>query len=440
MDNGVGETKSTNGILMEDEILETSPVAPQPVQVPQAQSQQQTVQQQVVQQPQPSISGQYGAMQQAQSAQAPRQPVAQQQAAQALNAQRTAQQPQSQQSVPGQYGGAQSVQRPQIQSQTQVQSQPSTSGQYGAVPQSQAQVQSQQQAAQQQAAAQALQSQRAAQASQMSQQPAAGQQAAASALQAQRVALQSQQPTAQYGAALQAHAAQVQSRQSASSYGAGQTDASQPRQSSSSFTTAQQTDTLRPEQGGWKKPEDTSTQGLSKTNAGYRPKFQSKNIYGKPDIFEKFAGRDSNIFLGLIGALVGDALGAVFMVWCDYNGYWGFIGGACIIYIALILYSLLGGGLDKKGVIVCAILALPTIFIANQAGWALWFMKQVNDEMSLKLDFQHVFFSMRTILKELGLKYIIYYYVDIVASIILYIVGLVESLVKVGIATKYNNY
>ena len=74
----------------------------------------------------------------------------------------------------------------------------------------------------------------------------------------------------------------------------------------------------------------------------------------------------SNLPLGIIGALIGSLLGAVLWVAIYQGGYIAGIAGIAIFMGAMKGYSILGKNVDRKGVVVCIIITIIMIFLANE--------------------------------------------------------------------------
>lgn len=75
---------------------------------------------------------------------------------------------------------------------------------------------------------------------------------------------------------------------------------------------------------------------------------------------------DSNLPLGIIGALIGSLLGAALWVFIYQGGYIAGLAGLAIFGGAMKGYSILGKNVDRKGVVVCVIITIIMIFLANE--------------------------------------------------------------------------
>lgn len=95
--------------------------------------------------------------------------------------------------------------------------------------------------------------------------------------------------------------------------------------------------------------------------------------YVNADIAQEFDETEliftSNIVTGVIGALVGSLLGVVFWIAIYHAGYIASIAGIAIIFCALKGYEILGGSLDKQGVIIASVISLIMVFVANHLAW-----------------------------------------------------------------------
>ena len=85
---------------------------------------------------------------------------------------------------------------------------------------------------------------------------------------------------------------------------------------------------------------------------------------------EKFA-------FGLIGALVGAALGGASIIGLSQLGYIASISGLILAFCTLKGYELLAKGLSTKGIILCAILMLVTPFVADLLDWGIFIYQEL---------------------------------------------------------------
>ncbi|XCP83685.1 hypothetical protein ABXS75_11410 [Roseburia hominis] len=78
----------------------------------------------------------------------------------------------------------------------------------------------------------------------------------------------------------------------------------------------------------------------------------------------------SNLVPGLVGALLGSLIGCALWIVIYKLGYIAGIAGAVTAICAMKGYELLGGCLDRKGVIGSVIIMLVIIYIGNKVAWS----------------------------------------------------------------------
>ncbi len=78
-----------------------------------------------------------------------------------------------------------------------------------------------------------------------------------------------------------------------------------------------------------------------------------------------------NVFLGVIGALIGAILGGASIILLSEMGYVASISGVILAFCTLKGYELLAKGLSKKGMVICIVVMLVTPFLADLLGWGI---------------------------------------------------------------------
>lgn len=78
----------------------------------------------------------------------------------------------------------------------------------------------------------------------------------------------------------------------------------------------------------------------------------------------------SNLPAGLIGAFLGSLIGCILWVIIYKLGYIAGLAGAVTAICAMKGYELLGGHLDKKGVIGSVVIMIVSIYLANKLAWS----------------------------------------------------------------------
>ena len=84
-------------------------------------------------------------------------------------------------------------------------------------------------------------------------------------------------------------------------------------------------------------------------------------VYQKPE----------NVVTGIVGALIGAALGGASIVLLSQIGYIAAISGFILAVCTLKGYELLGGQLSKRGIIISCVLMALTPYIADRIDWAI---------------------------------------------------------------------
>jgi len=93
------------------------------------------------------------------------------------------------------------------------------------------------------------------------------------------------------------------------------------------------------------------------------------------DVNDAMVDGKNNIFLGILGAILGAALGGVIWIILGEIGIIAGLAGYAMIYFAIKGYRKLSGFLDKRGQIISILIALIMVFIANYTLYALEYCK-----------------------------------------------------------------
>ncbi len=86
---------------------------------------------------------------------------------------------------------------------------------------------------------------------------------------------------------------------------------------------------------------------------------------------------ESNPLTGAVGALIGSLLGVLAIVILGQIGYVAVVSGVVMGFGTLVGYSMLGGSLDLKGIIISVIIMIIMIFVANRMNWAFYVIRAV---------------------------------------------------------------
>lgn len=85
---------------------------------------------------------------------------------------------------------------------------------------------------------------------------------------------------------------------------------------------------------------------------------------------QEVQSKKSSLVAGLVGAFLGSLIGCVLWILIYKLGYIAGVAGAVTAICAMKGYAILGGHLDKKGVIGSVIIMLIMIFFANKISWS----------------------------------------------------------------------
>ncbi len=91
------------------------------------------------------------------------------------------------------------------------------------------------------------------------------------------------------------------------------------------------------------------------------------------------AEKPENVVTGVVGALLGAAIGGGSVILLSQLGYVAALSGLLLAVCTLKGYELLGGRLSKKGIVICLVLMLVTPYIADRLDWAIVLMKELPD-------------------------------------------------------------
>lgn len=92
------------------------------------------------------------------------------------------------------------------------------------------------------------------------------------------------------------------------------------------------------------------------------------------------AEKPENVLTGIVGALLGAAIGAGAIILLGQLGFIASISGFILAVCTLKGYELLGGKMSVKGLIIGLILLLATPYIADRLDWAIIIMNEFSGE------------------------------------------------------------
>ncbi len=96
-------------------------------------------------------------------------------------------------------------------------------------------------------------------------------------------------------------------------------------------------------------------------------------------------GQKENIFLGLLGAVLGTLLGAVLWVVIGMFGFIAGIAGFAMVFCGIKGYDMLGRRLSRKGIVICIVTACLMIMAAEYASLGIVIYQELGDMYYLSL-------------------------------------------------------
>lgn len=123
-------------------------------------------------------------------------------------------------------------------------------------------------------------------------------------------------------------------------------------------------------------------QSLPNIKYGFETSFYTKSntIFNLDsyNINENNTENKSNLFLGIIGAIIGATLGSIIWIAIGKIGFIAGIAGFIMVIFSMQGYMKLAGSIDKRGQIISICIALFMIFVANYTSYALEICKSYN--------------------------------------------------------------
>lgn len=89
--------------------------------------------------------------------------------------------------------------------------------------------------------------------------------------------------------------------------------------------------------------------------------------------------KEENVLLGTVGALIGALAGAALIVILAKIGYVASISGMVMAFLSLFLYTKFAGKLSKKGIVICVVIMLVTVFLTQWLFYTYIFYKELKD-------------------------------------------------------------
>ena len=89
------------------------------------------------------------------------------------------------------------------------------------------------------------------------------------------------------------------------------------------------------------------------------------------------------VFLGTIGAILGALVGAILIVIFSRGGIILSFSGVVMAYLSLLLYTKFAGSLSKKGIIICIIIMIITVYVSEWCVYSYELYKVLIEEYNI---------------------------------------------------------
>ena len=133
----------------------------------------------------------------------------------------------------------------------------------------------------------------------------------------------------------------------------------------------------------------------------------SSNYQGYPETAVASNNRSENVITGTIGALLGSLIGVAVWVLISKAGYIAGIAGLVMAFCSLFGYMKLGGGLSKKGGIICIAIIIGMVYFATRLSWTLEIYDALR-EIDPEISFVKIFGKLPELLKLTNSKFDFY--------------------------------
>lgn len=154
----------------------------------------------------------------------------------------------------------------------------------------------------------------------------------------------------------------------------------------------------------------------------------SFNYQSNSQVAVSIKERKENVVTGTIGALLGSLIGVALWVLIAKLGFISAIAGLVMTFCSLLGYMKLGGGLIKKGVIICIIINIIMVYMATRLSWSLIIYDEFKDR-EFRVSFINIFKNLHKIIKLTDTKF--HFYKDLVIGYLLTLVAGTSTFIKV---------
>lgn len=109
--------------------------------------------------------------------------------------------------------------------------------------------------------------------------------------------------------------------------------------------------------------------------------------------------KKDNVVMGMIGAVLGALLGSILWILIAQLGFIAGIAGYAIVFCSIKGYTILGGNISKKGIIICVIFSLLMILLSEYISIGIA-VQEVLNEYYIDVPMSEAFSSIPLLLED----------------------------------------
>lgn len=155
----------------------------------------------------------------------------------------------------------------------------------------------------------------------------------------------------------------------------------------------------------------------------------------------RYGGR-SNVILGMIGALLGDALGISAYIYMYRQNIWGYVAAMLLCLLIFIGYRLLGGTIDINGLILCSLIYIVSLYPTELAAVTYDLMDAMKEQGLLSEDasFWGMYKMTPSLISVAGAEYKTTYWLEVIVGYAMLIAMLIVSINRGALDRKWQNH
>ena len=146
----------------------------------------------------------------------------------------------------------------------------------------------------------------------------------------------------------------------------------------------------------------------------------------------------SNFILCVIGAILGDVLGIILYLVIYRFNIWGFIGAAFLCTFVFRGYHLLNRTMDVKGLIICSLICIVSIYPTELAAVTFDLINQMKkqDVDMTGVSYWKLYKRVPSLMPVLGSDYKFMYWLEVIIGYVMVIAMLIDYIFKKGVRLR----